>query len=226
MSQTVRAAFVTIGQTPRLDIVPEMMEDILMGLSSETVTASEFGVLDGLTDDELDDLRAKPGESSFATMLRNGQEIVTSKERTEYRLNALLRDIDEQDFAFIILLCTGTKVDPLRRTLVIESQRLVDKTVEAISASSQRLGVIVPLERQVAEFTERHVFTGNPLIVSASPYGDRDFRKAAEALDECDLIIMHCMGYDASMLATIRSLVSAPVLLSRRIVSGAVRQMI
>lgn len=226
MSNSVRAAFVTIGQTPRRDIVPEMMAEILAGLSSQTVTAAEFGVLDNLDDDELLAMRAGPFEASFATVLRNGDELVTSKERTEVRLNDILQKLDQQGFDFIVLLCTGTKIEPLKNTLVIESQRLVDKTVEAIAVSSKRLGVIVPLERQVAEFADRHVFAGQPVIVSASPYGEHDFHNAAQALQKCDLIIMHCMGYDAAMLAQVKDLVSAPVLLSRRIVSSAVRQLI
>ncbi len=226
MLQPLRAAFVTIGQTPRHDIVPEMMADILSGVPLRAMTSTEYGVLDNLDDDEILEMRAGPDEASFATVLRNGEELVTSKERTEARLNAILQNLDQQGYDFIVLLCTGTTIEPLKNTLVIEAQSLVDKTVEAIAASSKRLGVIVPLDRQIAEFAARHVFKGQPLIVSASPYGERDFNKAAQALCECDLIVMHCMGYNSAMLAEIKALVSAPVLLSRRIVSSAVRQLI
>lgn len=218
-----RIAFVTIGQTPRTDIVPEMMAEIGAG---DTVEFAEFGVLDGLEGDALDAMLARDGELSFATRLKDGREVVTSKERTEARLNTILAGIDGQGFDLVVMLCTGTTIEPLKNTLVVEAQRVVDATVEALAASSRRLGVIVPLERQVAEFERRHIFAGSPSVVAASPYAGDDLAERARAVAGCDLVVMHCMGYSAAMLDEVRVVVAAPVLLSRRIVSNVVRQMI
>lgn len=225
MPRTPRIAFVTIGQTPRSDIVPEMMAEIAAGLESAP-SYEEFGVLDGLDAAELDAYRARDGEHSFATRLASGEEIVSSKERTEARLNEILAQIDGLGFDIIVLLCTGTRIDPLRNTLVVEAQRIVDSTVEALAASCRNLGVILPLDRQVAEFGERHVFSGNPKVVAASPYSGRGMAAGATGVAGCDLVVMHCMGYTAAMLEEVRRKVNAPVLLSRRMVAGVVRQMI
>ena len=221
----LRIAFVTIGQTPRTDLVPEMVADITAGRAEEIETR-EFGVLDGLDAAELDAMRAAPGEPSFATRLRSGEEIVTSTARTEARLNALLSRIDAQRFDLVVVLCTGTRIAPLANTLVVEAQRVVDATVAALAASSRRLGVMVPLERQVETFAARHDLPDRAIVVAASPYADPDFARPSEALAACDLVVMHCMGYSSAMHARVRDGVPAPVLLSRRIVSGAVRQLI
>ncbi|KKX33106.1 AroM family protein [Rhizobium sp. LC145] len=226
MNSSPRIAFVTIGQTPRSDIVPEMIADITAGQEDRKFDVIEFGVLDGMTPVELAAMEARPGELSFATRLTSGDEIVTSKERTEERLNLLLQKIDQQGFDIIVLLCTGTKVEPLRRTLVVEAQRIVDSTVEALAQSARRLGVIVPLERQVGEFSRRHVFAGEPKVVAASPYAGDDIEERAAGLANCDLVIMHCMGYSADMLAQAKTSIRAPVLLSRRLVAGVLRQML
>jgi protein AroM len=114
----------------------------------------------------------------------------------------------------------------LRNTLMIEAQRIVDSMVEAMAASSKRLGVILPLERQIEEFPKRHVFGTTPKLTAASPYAGDDMAAKAAALADCDLVIMHCMGYSDAMRAEVRSAISAPVLLSRRIVSGAIRQIV
>lgn len=225
MSRTSHIAFVTIGQTPRSDIVPEMMAEIAAGRSVQP-TYEEFGVLDGLEGAALDEMRARDGELSFATRLRSGEEIVTSKERTEERLNERLAQIDGMGFDLTVLLCTGTRVNPLKNTLVVEAQRIVDSTVEALAASCGNLGVMVPLERQVAEFARRHVFSGEPTVVSASPYSDRDMAAGAAGVADCGLVVMHCMGYTGAMLDEVRLKIDAPVLLSRRVVAGVVRQMI
>lgn len=221
-----KIAFVTIGQSPRIDIVPEMMADISLGLPAGRVEVAEFGVLDGMSADELDSMRANDGEHSFATRLASGAEIVTSKLRTEATLNLLLERVDAQGFDLIVLLCTGTKIEPLKNTLVVEAQRIVDSTVEALAASARQLGVVLPLERQVKDFAERHVFPGSPRLVAASPYAGDDMYDRARMLDGCDLVVMHCMGYSKAMLDAVREAVDAPVLLSRRLVAGVVRQMI
>jgi protein AroM len=225
MPRTPRIAFVTIGQTPRSDIVPEMMAEIAVGLETQP-SYEEFGVLDGLEGAELDAFRAQDGEHSFATRLASGEEIVSSKSRTEERLNDILAQIDRKGFDIVVLLCTGTRINPLQNTLVVEAQRIVDSTVEALAASCRNLGVILPLERQVAEFAERHVFIGNPTVVAASPYSGGGMAAGATGIAGCDLVVMHCMGYTAAMLEEVRSKVDAPVLLSRRMVAGLVRQMI
>ncbi|WP_319517473.1 AroM family protein [uncultured Martelella sp.] len=224
--KTSRLAFVTIGQTPRIDLVPEMVSEIVAGREGNPPEIVEFGVLDGLSGADLDALRAEPGEHSFATRLADGSEIVTSKDRTEERLNQLLQDIDSKGFDLIVLLCTGTKIEPLAHTLVVEAQRIVDSTVEALAQSARNLGVILPLERQVADFAERHVFSRKAKAVAASPYAGDDMAARAAALADCDLIVMHCMGYSAAMLEAVRTSVGAPVLLSRRLVAGVVRQMV
>ena len=221
MTKKLRLAFVTIGQSPRDDIIPEMLADI-----GGDVEAHQFGALDGLPENEIQALVPAPGETSFATRLQDGREVTISKERVEIRLEELLERIDQQGFDAIVLLCTGTHVKPLGRTLMIESQRVVDSMVEALAVSSQRLGVILPLERQVEEFPKRHVFSRTAKLIAASPYAGDNIAEKAAALAECDLVIMHCMGYSEAMRAAARQAISAPVLLSRRIVSGAVRQII
>jgi protein AroM len=109
---------------------------------------------------------------------------------------------------------------------MIESQRIVDSMVEAMAASSKRLGILLPLERQIEEFPKRHVFNAMPKLAAASPYAGDDMAAKAKSLAECDLVVMHCMGYSDAMRAEVRSAISAPVLLSRRIVSGAIRQIL
>jgi protein AroM len=226
MKKTSRFAFVTIGESPRIDIVPEMVADIKAGQEDIGFDVVEFGVLDGLDEPAVDVLRAQPGELSFATRRKSGDEIVISKDRTEERLNLILRDIDAQGFDLIVLLCTGTKIEPLANTLVVEAQRIVDSTVEALAQSARNLGVILPLERQVHEFAERHVFAGAPKVAAASPYAGDDIAAKAQALDGCDLVVMHCMGYSAAMLADAKKSINAPILLSRRLVAGVIRQML
>lgn len=219
------AAFVTIGQTPRLDMVPEMRDEILAGLPGDALEITEFGVLDGKDDAALAAFAARNGHPTFATRLNDGREMTVDVAAIEAELNRLLAGIDGR-FDLIVLLCTGTHIAPLQKSLVVEAQRIVDANFEAIGASAQRLGVLLPLERQVAEFGQRHVFSRPVTLAAASPYAGGDFEAAAEKLAGCDLVVMHCMGFSAGMAARMHSRVRAPILVSRRVVAAAVRQLI
>ena len=221
MAGLPRLAFVTIGETPRIDIVPEMLGEI-----GRPVEAVEFGVLDGLTDETRAPFAARDGEPSFATRLSDGREFACSQHEIEIRLNALLGEIDGKGFDAIVLLCTGTQIAPLKHTLVVEAQRIVDATVEALAGSCRRPGVVLPLKRQVDEFSDRHVFSFTPRLAAASPYAGDDIAACVAPLKGCDLTIMHCMGYTEAMLEQARAAIGGKVLLSRRLVAGVVRQLI
>lgn len=216
-----RLAFVTIGESPRDDLVPELLSGI-----GFAVEAHEFGALDGLSDAEVAAMAPRAGETAFATRRRNGSEVAVAKERVEERLEAILKDIDGKGFDAVVVLCTGTHLAPLSNTLMIEAQRVVDAMVEAIGASARNLGVLLPLERQVTEFPARHVFSVTPRLAAASPYAGDDMTSKARALAGCDLVVMHCMGYTEAMRKQVLEAVDAPVLLSRRIVSDAIRQIL
>lgn len=219
------AGFVTIGQTPRRDMVPEMAAEILAGLPADALAITEYGVLDGKDGAALDAFAARDGQPSFATRLRDGREMAVDVAAIEAELNRLLARIDGRH-QLIVLLCTGTHIAPLAHSLVIEAQRVVDANFESIGAGARRLGVLLPLERQVAEFGQRHVFSRPVTLAAASPYSDGDFEAAAARLAGCDLVVMHCMGFSAAMAARMRAHIRAPILVSRRVVAGAVRQLI
>jgi len=224
MTHALHVAFVTIGQTPRVDLMPEMLADITAGRNPDHLVVREYGVLDGLEGAALDAMRATADEPAFATRLRSGTDIATSVARTEARLNALLHGLDGK-VDLIVMLCTGTRTEPLAQTLVVEAQRVVDKTVEALAASCTRLGVILPLARQVEGFGAHHAIAADVKAVAASPYTDGDFEAAAAQLRDCDLIVMHCMGYDQAMHQRVKTASGRPVLLSRSMVAGVVRQL-
>jgi len=223
MTQSVHVAFVTIGQTPRADIVPEMLAEIAPDRNRMVV--HEYGVLDGLEGAALDAMRAGTDEPAFATRLRDGTEMAISVQRTEARLDTLLQSLDGQ-VDLIVMLCTGTQTQALRQTLVIEAQRVVDKTVEALAPSCRRLGILVPLTSQVQGFSDHHSLCADTVVVAASPYTHGDFEAAGAQLADCDLIVMHCMGYDRAMHQRVQTASARPVLLSRSVVAGVVRQLV
>lgn len=221
MSRAPRVAFVTIGQSPRVDMLPE-----ILGAVRGEIEAVEFGVLDELGAAEVAALAPPAGEASLATRMRDGSEAVIGKRPTGERLQALFDRLDGQGFDAITLLCTGYFEHIGSRTLLIEAQRVVDAMVDAFSLGCRNLGVMLPLARQVQEFHLQDSAERRVRATHCSPYGGDRLEAAADELADCDLLVMHCMGYTEAMRARVAARVQRPVLLARRIVAAAVQQIV
>ena len=220
MKGAMRAAFVTIGQTPRADLVPEMADRIGAG-----VAITEFGVLDGVSGEEI--ARAAPGEGDerSVTRLRDGSQVVARKTWIQQRLQQSLDHIAQSDFDLVVLLCTGHFPNLQTRGLFLEAQAIVDHAVLAFGSGAASIGVMVPVEEQIQEFHFRPR-AGQRLSVShASPYTESRFAEAARELADVDLIVMHCIGYTEAMRKEVAAVSGRPVLLARRLVAGAVAQL-
>ncbi|SPA37361.1 conserved hypothetical protein [Cupriavidus taiwanensis] len=224
-----RVAFVTIGQSPRTDVVPQMMADL--GLPAEV---AEFGILDALGADEIAALAPAAGEYRFASRLRDGTQAVMGKPVAEAMLARLMTSLDDGRFDALVPLCTGTALPPML-TLVLEPQQVVDHLTVALAQGCKRLGIVLPLEAQVSGF---HLIQPVPCelrVTHASPYTDiadiadsatGRFAQAGAALRGCDLVVMHCMGYTEAMRATVARHAGAPVLLSNRMVARLLGQVL
>jgi len=216
-----RLAFVTIGQTPRTDVVPEMTAWL-----GEAVEIVEYGALDGLSRIEVDALSPAGDEHRLVTRLADGSEAVVAKEAVRQRLQELLADMPSGAHAAVVLLCTGHLTGLRTPGLLVESQVIVDHAVSALAWGARSLGILVPLERQMREihFPGRE---GQRLLMShASPYRPERLEEAARELADADLVILHCMGYTEAMRRTVATVTGRPVLLARRLVASAVAQLL
>lgn len=216
-----KAAFVTIGQTPRADLVPEIREWLGAGVDIE-----EFGALDGLDRQAISRLAPQVGDHRLVTRLADGSEAVVAKGPIHERLQTIFDDLTGREFCCTVLLCTG-HFKPFRtHGLFLEAQSIVDQSATAIAAHARRIGLMLPLGEQIEEF-HFHPIGGQTVKASyASPYTPGRLECAAHELADTDLILMHCIGYTESMRRTVRAASGRPVLLARRLVAAAVAQLV
>ena len=215
-----RVAFINIGQSPRDDVVPELLDE-----AGTDIEVREFGVLDGLSDAQIDAMAPRDNGYRLVTRLPSGREVFLPRGWVAERLQENLDRVDEQDFDLVVLLCTGSFPELHCRTLIVEAGRVVDAMVSALAEGRRRVGVLVPNESQT-EHWRKATIAGAPCISSfASPYTDRRFREAVEEVADAEFIVMHCMGYDRAMRREVAERSGKPVLLSRSVVAGALRQL-
>jgi protein AroM len=216
-----RFAFVTIGQTPRTDLVPEMAAWI--GTGADIV---EFGALDGVPASEISALGPGPEDERLVTRLRDGSQVVVAKTWVEERLRSFLTELAGEDFFALVLLCTGYLPGLRVECLVLEAQAIVDHGVAALAHGARSVGVMVPLEKQIHELHFRPRSDQKLITSHASPYEPERLEVAAGELAEADLVIMHCMGYTEEMRRDAARVCRKPVLLARRMVASAVEQLL
>jgi protein AroM len=213
-----RVAFITIGQSPRSDVVPDILSAIRTSLQ-----VTECGALDGLDDAAIADLAPRAGEQRLVSRLRDGREVLLGKPAIDRRLRQILGELDTGGFDLLVLLCTGQFTRFSLRTPFIEPQHTVDHFVQGLSYGAKRIGVLLPNSGQIDEF---HGIPGVEIkAASASPYlpnHEAALRSAAAALADTDLIVMLCIGYSEAMRQLVKRAANRPVLVSRQLVALAI----
>lgn len=218
-----RAAFVTIGQSPREDIVSEMRP--WWRAAGSSLTIAEVGVLDGIERDELQRLTPSENERRLVSRLRDGTEVVLRATWVEKRVQEIVHALEAEAIDFLVLLCTGHFPGLSCARLIVEAQSVVDHGIAALARSS-RVGVLLPHHEQIRSF-RCEIAGDRPLLAThASPYSGDRFAEAAKELAAADVIVLHCMGYTESNRREIAERTAKPVLLARRMVAAAVAQLL
>ncbi|USG66240.1 AroM family protein [Brevibacillus ruminantium] len=207
---------ITIGQSPRVDVTPEMLPYL------GDVTVVEKGALDGMGPDELAAIAPKPGENVLVSRLRDGSQVTMSKQAVLDLMQMRIDELEQEGVEAILLLCTG-HFPPFRcQTLLLEPDRILNHAVRGL-LSTGRLGVINPVPEQRGASLEKWERDGLEVFIAAgSPYlpGDQ-IEQAARSLKQhdVDLIVLDCIGYTEAMKQTVQAVTGKPVILSRTMVA-------
>ena len=207
-----RLGLVTIGQTPRSDVVPEMAE--VLGPGVEIV---ERGALDGLDIPAITALAPGPGDEVLVTRLRGGSPVFVAHRHVVPRLQACLADLDRAGVALSAVLCTGTFPGLASAAPLLTPDRLLLGVLRSLSWSG-RLGVLTPSAAHVPQTMTRWRGYGfDPVVGILSPYEEADpaaLGLAVEALagGEAGIVVLDCMGYRRKVKEEIRAHLGVPVL--------------
>lgn len=217
-----RVGLITIGQSPRVDVVPEIRK-VLEGTKVEIV---ECGALDRLSREEIAALAPKGGEYVLVTRLRDGSEVTVSRERILPLMQGCI-DVLEPEVDALGLLCTGEFPELKSRKLLIEPSELLLKVAESLKVS--KLGVVVPNPAQI-DLTKRK-WSGvaqDLAVVSVSPYSETldSLAKAAEGLRDRDLIVLDCIGFSAQAKKAAAEASGKPVIIPRTLMARVLRELV
>jgi protein AroM len=213
-----RVAFVTIGQSPRNDVVPDILAETRVKFE-----VTERGALDGLDDAAIADLAPRRGEERLVSRLRDGREVLLGKPAIDGRLQTILGELDAAGFDLLVLLCTGQFTRFKLHTPFLEPQHTVDHFVQGLAYGADRIGILLPNAGQIDEF---HGIPGiETKLAAASPYlagHEAALRTAGSELADTEMVVMHCIGYSEAMRQVVKQAAGRPVLVSRQLVAHAI----
>lgn len=205
---------VTIGQSPRVDVVPDMAAILGPG-----VEIREAGALDGLARGEIDALAPTGDDEILVTRLRGGTSVFLGKPKIVPLVEARIAALEGDGATLTALLCTGAFPRLRASRPLIQPQPLLLGLLRATSWPG-RLGVLTPSVRHVPQTQARWRRDGFDAVVAPlSPYEEADaaaVQRAARAMTNggAGLIVMDCMGFRRKTRDELRALTGVPVLLA------------
>jgi len=219
--------FATIGQTPRDDLVPYLLERL-----PQDVRAIQGGVLDGLNGEEIAALDRGDEGLHMVTKLRDGGSARLAYSEALPRMQRVVDELVEGGAELIVIVC-GADWSAIRAPVpVVNPGRLFPGIVRALAGSS-RLGVIRPDAGQVEGTLRqyRDEFGLDVAVTHAFPYDDKALdaaRRAAGELaaQEADLVWMTCVGMGEEMRQAVREVQGKPVILARSILARVIAELV
>ncbi len=221
----VRVGAVTIGQSPRVDVVPEIVE-----VTGQGIEFVECGALDDFTLEQTKRLAPKAGDYVLVSRMRDGASVTMAERHVTPLLRKCVQKLDAQDVDLIAMLCTGVFPEFETKKLVLRPDRLLEKTVDAVIEKGT-LGVLTPILEQVPQ-TRKRWEAQKPkmkvVVEHALPYATADqVTAAAEKLVEADvdLIVLDCIGYNKTMKRIVREVTGRPAVLPRTVLARMITEL-
>jgi protein AroM len=215
---------VTIGQSPRDDVMPQIMPYL-----PDHVDIRQVGALDGLGGDELAELARDLDGYVLHTRLRDGSTITVGREQIVSLIQARIDQLEGDGADLILLMCTGEFPTLRSDVLLVEPDRLLVSVVGGLGP--RKMAVFVPLPSQAEATDEKwEAVEAEKVYVAASPYRDlTETAQATEGLQErasIDLVVMDCMGYTEAHRQLVVKAMDKPVILAASLAARVVGELL
>jgi len=217
-----KIGLITIGQSPRSDILPEMTR--ILGGGYEMV---EAGALDGHTLEEIERREIGPDDTLLVSRMRDGTEVRFTEKFVVPLIQRRIAELEE-DVDIILLLCSGRFPEFESEVLVVTPSEIVRGAVDA-ALRRGRLGVVYPAREQIADAAGEWGREGMEVYLdAASPYGsEEELAGLAGRLAErdLDLILLNCMGFTHGMKQLVREKTGKPVIQANALVARVLKEL-
>ena len=188
---------VTIGQTPR----PDLLEPLLARLPAGFAVI-EVGALDPLGPDDL----PKGGEGAYplTTRLRDGRPVTLDEAFLAPLVQAAVDEAERRGATTTLLLCAGGFPDVRARGVIVRPFDAAAVELRALGAA--RIVVAVPIDVQVAPSERKWRGAGfDPVVLVGSP-------AALDAATGTGAVVLDFVGHPVADVAALRAALTVPLI--------------
>ena len=218
-----RIGMLTIGQTPRVDLLPTLVE--ILGDEHEII---EAGALDGLSLDDVKGIEILPDDYILVSRMRDGTEVKITKRFVIPRVQEKITELEEKGVRLTVVMCTGAFPQYESKGLVVTPQEILKGVLNA-SLKKGRLGVVYPTEEQMPGAQSNF---GSPDVETyadvTSPYeGSEELEALAGRLSaqNLDLILLNCFGFSSDLKKYIAERTGVPTIQSNAVVARVLKEL-
>jgi protein AroM len=218
--------FATIGQTPRDDLVPYLVEQL-----GTPVRVLQRGVLDDLSEEARAELDRGDDGLHMVTRLRDGGPARLSYELAVPRMQVVVDGLVAEGADLVVILCGADWSRISARVPVVNPGKLFPNVIQALGAGS-RVGVVKPSAGQIGHTVVQYGALGLDVhVTSAFPYDEHAVEAARRAASELraahvGMIWMTCVGMGEDMRAAVRETCDVPIVLARSLLARAIGELV
>jgi protein AroM len=218
-----KIGMLTIGQTPRVDLLPTLIE--ILGDGFEIV---EAGALDDMSLEDVEGIEILPDDYILVSRMRDGTEVKITKRFVVPRVQEKIVELEEKGVRLTVIMCTGAFPQYESKGLVVTPQEILKGVLNG-ALKKGRLGVVYPTEEQMPGAQEN--FGSDDIETYAdvtSPYeGSEELEALAGRLSaqNLDLILLNCFGFSSNLKRHIAERTGVPTIQSNAVVARVLKEL-
>ena len=218
-----KIGMLTIGQTPRNDLIPGLMK--ILGENFDIV---EAGALDDLTMKDIEKIDLNPEDYILVSRMRDGREIKITKKFVIPRMQKQLEKIEENGVRLTVVMCTGKFPQFKSKGLVVTPSEILKGVIEG-SLKEGKLAVVYPTKEQVS-YAQRDFKRENIDVYadSVSPYEPKDVEGLLIRLrdEKPDLVFLNCFGFPISLKDKVKGETGKPTIHSSSVIARVLKELV
>jgi len=218
-----KIGMLTIGQSPRDDILPGLKE--ILGKNVEIV---EAGALDGKTMEDVKKIPLRIEDYILVSRMRDGTEIKITKKYILPMMQEKLDWLESKGIRLTVVMCTGKFPQFKSKGLVVNPMEILKGVLEGCLKEG-KLGVVYPTAEQIP-MGERE--WGRPNITiygdTVSPYEPKDVDGLCNRLADqnLDLILLNCFGFPTEIRKKVATKTGKPVVQANTMVAHVLAELL
>jgi protein AroM len=219
-----KIGMLTIGQSPREDILPEFQE--ILGEEYEVI---EVGALDELKKEDIERIEFQPDDYILVSRMRDGTEIRTTKRFVLPLIQMKITELEDNGVKLIVIMCTGRFPNFKSRRLIVTPQEIIKGVLKGILKGG-KLGVVYPAKEQTIKAESDYGGDGVQTYAdNLSPYkGQDDIEDLAERLSKQDLnlVLLNCFGFSSEVKRIVANRTGLPVIQSNTLIARVLKELV